>query len=181
MAMQNLGSPMQLGFPISNYTMSLALLERIDFWDTTEDAIGEDFHMFVKAYFKTNGQVLSCSTVQHIGSFSFPCEGHHCVMYNLNQEHHPRDHESESLQSMFLILSIVYKTMLKLVPGVVIFVFAVSRKTRLSLLKVPITGSCVCHGSAHAGPAGGHPIACQHAESASWRVLGDNSSAYGAS
>lgn len=57
MAMQNLGSPMQLGFPISNYTMSLALLERIDFWDTTEDAIGEDFHMFVKAYFKTNGQV----------------------------------------------------------------------------------------------------------------------------
>jgi hypothetical protein len=57
MAMQNLGSPMQLGFPISNYTMSMALLERIDFWDTTEDAIGEDFHMFVKAYFKTNGQV----------------------------------------------------------------------------------------------------------------------------
>jgi len=57
MAMQNLGSPMQLGFPISNYTMSLALLERIDFWDTTEDAIGEDFHMFVKAYFKTHGQV----------------------------------------------------------------------------------------------------------------------------
>ncbi len=57
MAMQNLGSPMQLGFPISNYTMSLALLERVDFWDTTEDAIGEDFHMFVKAYFKTHGQV----------------------------------------------------------------------------------------------------------------------------
>ncbi|CAL5225244.1 g8034 [Coccomyxa viridis] len=57
MAMQNLGSPMQLGFPISNYTMSLALLERIDFWDTSEDAIGEDFHMFVKAYFKTHGQV----------------------------------------------------------------------------------------------------------------------------
>ena len=57
MAMQNLASPMQLGFPISNYTMSLSLLERIDFWDTTEDAIGEDFHMFVKAYFKTHGQV----------------------------------------------------------------------------------------------------------------------------
>ena len=56
MAMQNLGSPMGLGFPISNYTMSAALLERIDFWDTVEDAIGEDFHMFVKAYFKTGGQ-----------------------------------------------------------------------------------------------------------------------------
>ena len=59
MAMQNLGSPMQLGFPISNYTMSLSLLERVDFWDTTEDAIGEDFHMFVKGYFKTHGQVRS--------------------------------------------------------------------------------------------------------------------------
>ncbi len=42
MAMQNLASPMQLGFPISNYTMSLSLLERIEFWDTNEDAIGED-------------------------------------------------------------------------------------------------------------------------------------------
>ena len=62
MAMQNLGSPMQLGFPISNYTMSLALLERVDFWDTSEDAIGEDFHMFVKAYFKTHGQVCSSSS-----------------------------------------------------------------------------------------------------------------------
>lgn len=59
MAMQNLASPMQLGFPISNYTMSLSLLERIEFWDTNEDAIGEDFHMFVKAYFKTEGQVNS--------------------------------------------------------------------------------------------------------------------------
>ena len=55
--MQNLASPMQLGFPISNYTMSLSLLEHIEFWDTNEDAIGEDFHMFVKAYFKTQGQV----------------------------------------------------------------------------------------------------------------------------
>ena len=58
--MQNLASPMQLGFPISNYTMSLSLLERIEFWDTNEDAIGEDFHMFVKAYFKTEGQVTHC-------------------------------------------------------------------------------------------------------------------------
>ena len=67
MAMQNLGSPMGLGFPISNYTMSLALLKRIDFWDTSADAIGEDFHMFVKAYFKTHGQVgqpLPCAPLQ---------------------------------------------------------------------------------------------------------------------
>lgn len=55
---------MQLGFPISNYTMSLSLLERIEFWDTNEDAIGEDFHMFVKAYFKTQGQVRSSFAIQ---------------------------------------------------------------------------------------------------------------------
>eukprot|EP00884_Botryococcus_braunii_P004764 jgi/Botrbrau1/14289/Bobra.0369s0003.1 len=56
MAMQNLGSSVKLGFPISNYTLSASLLQRIDFWDTTADAIGEDLHMFLKAYFKTEGQ-----------------------------------------------------------------------------------------------------------------------------
>jgi hypothetical protein len=57
MAMQNLGSSDKLGFPISNYSLSALLLQRIDFWDTTADAIGEDVHMFLKAYFKTEGKV----------------------------------------------------------------------------------------------------------------------------
>lgn len=57
MAMQNLGSSNKLGFPISNYTLSASLLRHIDFWDTTADAIGEDLHMFLKAYFKTDGKV----------------------------------------------------------------------------------------------------------------------------
>ena len=75
MAMQNLGSAERLGFPISNYTMSLALLRHIGFWDTCADAIGEDFHMFLKAYFKTDGQVcpLKDDTCLHDMSSSIFC------------------------------------------------------------------------------------------------------------
>ncbi|BDA40466.1 hypothetical protein COCOBI_01-1190 [Coccomyxa sp. Obi] len=75
MAMQNLASPMQLGFPISNYTMSLSLLERIEFWDTNEDAIGEDFHMFVKAYFKTEGQVRLAAIPSPINMLNLQAAG----------------------------------------------------------------------------------------------------------
>lgn len=79
MAMQNLASPMQLGFPISNYTMSLSLLEHIEFWDTNEDAIGEDFHMFVKAYFKTQGQVGATPTcTKHPLTACYCCITHGC-------------------------------------------------------------------------------------------------------
>ena len=56
MAAQNLGSSLGLGFPISNYTMSASLLRAVDFWDLHDDAIGEDLHMFLKAYFKTGGE-----------------------------------------------------------------------------------------------------------------------------
>lgn len=56
MAAQNLGSSMGLGFPISNYSMSASLLRAVDFWDLHDDAIGEDLHMFLKAYFKTGGE-----------------------------------------------------------------------------------------------------------------------------
>jgi len=56
MAAQNLGSSMGLGFPISNYTMSASLLQAVGFWDLHDDAIGEDLHMFLKAFFKTGGE-----------------------------------------------------------------------------------------------------------------------------
>ena len=56
MAAQNLGSSLGLGFPISNYTMSASLLRAVGFWDLHDDAIGEDLHMFLKAFFKTGGE-----------------------------------------------------------------------------------------------------------------------------
>lgn len=56
MAAQNLGSSLGLGFPISNYSMSASLLRSVGFWDLHDDAIGEDLHMFLKAYFKSGGE-----------------------------------------------------------------------------------------------------------------------------
>lgn len=44
-------------FSFSNYTLSYNLVKKIGFWDTVEEAIAEDFHMCLKAHFKTNGQV----------------------------------------------------------------------------------------------------------------------------
>ena len=58
MAAQNLGSSMGLGFPISNYTMSASLLRDVGFWDLHDDAIGEDLHMFLKAFFKSGGEKI---------------------------------------------------------------------------------------------------------------------------
>ena len=42
-------------FMLSNYTMSYSLIKRVGYWDTIEEAIAEDFHMLLKAHFKTQG------------------------------------------------------------------------------------------------------------------------------
>ena len=49
-------SPFDLIFPISNYSLSYNLIKSIGFWDTCQDAIGEDFHTNQKAFWKTNGK-----------------------------------------------------------------------------------------------------------------------------
>ena len=53
----NLTSFLDLAAPLSNYTISYKLVQRIGYWDTCADAIGEDFHTFQKAFWKTNGEV----------------------------------------------------------------------------------------------------------------------------
>lgn len=55
LAAQNLNSWFGVGFPISNYSLSLKLAHDIGYWDTWPDAIGEDMHMFIKAFLRTNG------------------------------------------------------------------------------------------------------------------------------
>eukprot|EP00775_Hariotina_reticulata_P002260 gene2260-2573_t len=55
LAAQNLNSWCGIGFPISNYSLSLKLVHDIGYWDTWPDAIGEDMHMYIKAFLKTNG------------------------------------------------------------------------------------------------------------------------------
>jgi hypothetical protein len=53
----NLIGTFEAAFPLSNYTLSFNLIKRIGFWDTCPDAIGEDFHTTIKAFWKTNGDV----------------------------------------------------------------------------------------------------------------------------
>jgi hypothetical protein len=36
-------------------SLSLKLVHDIGYWDTFPDAIGEDMHMFIKAFLRTNG------------------------------------------------------------------------------------------------------------------------------
>lgn len=49
------------GFPLSNYTLSFNLIKKIGFWDTCPDAIGEDFHTTIKAFWKNPGNVETVS------------------------------------------------------------------------------------------------------------------------
>ena len=56
-SMSSLWSYYDLTFPLSNYTLSYNLAKRIGFWDTVPEAIGEDFHMVMKAQFKTKHNI----------------------------------------------------------------------------------------------------------------------------
>ncbi|ORZ37474.1 hypothetical protein BCR44DRAFT_49111 [Catenaria anguillulae PL171] len=53
--MQNLGSPRNLHFPCSSYSVTLPLAQHVGGWDTSADAIGEDMHMFLKCFYHTHG------------------------------------------------------------------------------------------------------------------------------
>lgn len=46
-----------LGNPLSNYSLSYNLAKKIGFWDTCYDAIGEDFHIGLKAVWKCHGKI----------------------------------------------------------------------------------------------------------------------------
>jgi len=46
-------------FPCSCYSLSMDLCNRVGYWDTTPEAIGEDAHMFLKCLFKTDGHAFT--------------------------------------------------------------------------------------------------------------------------
>lgn len=56
-AAANIFSNTKLGFPISNYSLSLRMLDDIDYFDVDHDSTGEDFHIFVKASVKLEKDV----------------------------------------------------------------------------------------------------------------------------
>ncbi|KAJ1555837.1 hypothetical protein HK405_012072, partial [Cladochytrium tenue] len=45
-------------FPCSAYSLSMNFCAALGFWDVGPDAIGEDLHMYLKAYFATSGRVI---------------------------------------------------------------------------------------------------------------------------
>jgi len=51
------GSFWNVGFPLSNYSISFAKMKEIGFWDTCPDAIGEDFHTTLKAFWKSKESI----------------------------------------------------------------------------------------------------------------------------
>ncbi|KAI9319838.1 hypothetical protein BX666DRAFT_1853194 [Dichotomocladium elegans] len=55
MVMANLSNSRGIGFPCSTYSVSQVLAERVGFWDTDADSVGEDMHMMLKCFFKTDG------------------------------------------------------------------------------------------------------------------------------
>lgn len=57
----NLFSLFNTSFPLSNYSLSYQFAKTIGFWDTCPDAIGEDFHTTIKAFFKMRGNVQTVS------------------------------------------------------------------------------------------------------------------------
>ncbi|KAI9264899.1 hypothetical protein BDA99DRAFT_436977 [Phascolomyces articulosus] len=55
MVMANLSNSRGIAFPCSTYSLSMVLAERVGFWDTDADSVGEDMHMMLKCFFKTDG------------------------------------------------------------------------------------------------------------------------------
>ena len=53
----NLFSMFSTSFPLSNYSLSYQLVKEIGFWDTCPEAIGEDFHTTIKAFWKKKGDI----------------------------------------------------------------------------------------------------------------------------
>lgn len=76
--MSSLSNSRGLAFPCSTYSLSMILAEHVGYWDTDQDAVGEDMHMMLKCFFKTDGLARCCpifvpinlTNVQTSGYFS---------------------------------------------------------------------------------------------------------------
>ncbi|MAU10789.1 MAG: hypothetical protein CL607_13275 [Anaerolineaceae bacterium] len=55
MELAYLAAPYWLAMPMSSYSLSMKLLDQSEYWDG--DVIADEWHMFIKAYFSSEGQV----------------------------------------------------------------------------------------------------------------------------
>ncbi|KAI8065715.1 glycosyl transferase family group 2-domain-containing protein [Gongronella butleri] len=76
MVMSNLSNSRGLSFPCSTYSLSMVLAERVGYWDTDADAVGEDMHMWLKCFFKTDGQVRTAPIYVPINLTNVQTEGY---------------------------------------------------------------------------------------------------------
>lgn len=60
MVMSSLSNSRGLSFPCSTYSLSMVLAERVGYWDTDADSVGEDMHMMLKCFYKTDGLARCC-------------------------------------------------------------------------------------------------------------------------
>lgn len=76
MVMSNLSNSDGLCVPCSNYSLSFILAERVGYWDVDADAIGEDMHMWLKCFFKTDGHARTAPIYVPINLTNVQCEGY---------------------------------------------------------------------------------------------------------
>ncbi|KAG2176054.1 hypothetical protein INT44_000533 [Umbelopsis vinacea] len=81
MVMSNLSNSRGLAFPCSTYSLSMVLAERVGYWDTDADSVGEDLHMWLKCFFKTDGAARSAPIFVPINLTNVQADGYLNNMY----------------------------------------------------------------------------------------------------
>ncbi|OBZ88469.1 hypothetical protein A0J61_03492 [Choanephora cucurbitarum] len=76
MVMSNLSNSRGMCIPCSNYSLSMELADKVGYWDTDADAVGEDMHMWLKCFWKTQGQVRTASIYVPINLTNVQTEGY---------------------------------------------------------------------------------------------------------
>lgn len=76
LVMSNLSNSDGLCVPCSNYSLSFILADRVGYWDVDADAIGEDMHMWLKCFFKTDGHVRTAPIYVPINLTNVQCDGY---------------------------------------------------------------------------------------------------------
>ncbi|KAG1453003.1 hypothetical protein G6F56_007675 [Rhizopus delemar] len=76
LVMSNLSNSDGLCVPCSNYSLSFILADRVGYWDVDADAIGEDMHMWLKCFFKTDGHARTAPIYVPINLTNVQCDGY---------------------------------------------------------------------------------------------------------
>lgn len=86
LVMANLSNSSGLCVPCSNYSLSFVLADRVGYWDVDADAIGEDMHMWLKCFFKTDGLARTAPIYVPINLTNVQCDGYLANIYARYQQ-----------------------------------------------------------------------------------------------